>query len=161
MLHWSHYIFILLVLFDVSSSQRKSQKKSLSRGWGDGIVWVPSYMEGLEKMKESNKPLMVIHHLDNCPFSQELKKAFVEYKDIQEMAKADFIMFNTLNETTDKNLAPDGYYVPRILFIDPSMTVRADIVSRYSNRLYAYEPNDMELLLSNMKKAKLLLHNEL
>lgn len=30
-------------------------------------------------------------------------------------------------------------------FPDPSMTVRADITGRYSNRMYAYEPADMKL----------------
>lgn len=33
-------------------------------------------------------------------------------------------------------------------FPDPSMTVRADITGRYSNRLYAYEPADMKLCKS-------------
>lgn len=31
---------------------------------------------------------------------------------------------------------------------DPSMTVRADITGRYSNRMYAYEPSDMKLCKS-------------
>lgn len=30
-------------------------------------------------------------------------------------------------------------------FVDPSLTVRADITGRYSNRLYAYEPSDTAL----------------
>lgn len=30
-------------------------------------------------------------------------------------------------------------------FVDPSLTVRADITGRYSNRLYAYEPSDAPL----------------
>ncbi|KTG02486.1 hypothetical protein cypCar_00002045, partial [Cyprinus carpio] len=64
-------------------------------------------------------------------------------------------------ETTDKHLSPDGQYVPRILFVDPSMTVRADITGRYSNRLYAYEPADMKLLLSNMQRALKFLKTEL
>uniref|UniRef100_A0A672HJR2 Uncharacterized protein n=1 Tax=Salarias fasciatus TaxID=181472 RepID=A0A672HJR2_SALFA len=39
---------------------------------------------------------------------------------------------------------------------DPSMTVRDDIIGRYSNRLYGYEAADMNVckLLENMKKAK-------
>lgn len=34
---------------------------------------------------------------------------------------------------------------------DPSMTVRADISGRYSNRLYAYEPNDAKLCKQHTK----------
>lgn len=37
------------------------------------------------------------------------------------------------------------------VFTDPSMTVRADISGRYSNRLYAYEPNDGKLCKQHTK----------
>ncbi|NWR45845.1 AGR2 protein, partial [Regulus satrapa] len=89
-----------------------------------------------------------------------LKKVFAEHKEIQKLAEK-FILLNLVYETTDKNLAPDGQYVPRVLFIDPSLTVRADITGRYSNRLYAYEPSDISLLYSNMQKALKLLKTEL
>ncbi|CAF98999.1 unnamed protein product [Tetraodon nigroviridis] len=191
-------------------------KPSLARGWGGSLKWARSYEHALAKMVQSQKPLMVIHHKEECRFSQEpslvsrrnvvgyhwshawfwgrtgvstartqqrpptdeqqkkysgllcpmfaetetLKKAFADEQSIQEMAK-DFIMLNLLEETPDPNLAPDGYYVPRILFVDPSMTVRTDIRGKYSNRQYAYEPGDMADLLKSMKKAKVLIHTEL
>ncbi|XP_070694718.1 anterior gradient 1 [Pempheris klunzingeri] len=141
--------------------KEKATFQSLSRGWGDGVRWVESYEEGLSKMIKSQKPLMVIHHQDDCQYCQDLKKSFVAHKSIQKMAKEDFIMLNLLEETEDTNLAPDGYYIPRILFVDPSMTVRTDITGRYSNHQYVYEPDDMAHLASNMEKAKLLLHAEL
>ncbi|GAA6225275.1 anterior gradient protein 3-like [Lates japonicus] len=141
--------------------KKKVRPQSLSRGWGDNISWVKSYEEGLAKMESSQKPLMVIHHRDECPHSQALKKAFAAQKSVQKMAKEDFIMLNVVEETMDPNMAPDGYYVPRILFVDPSKTVRRDIAGKYSNRLYTYEPSDMTYLVKNMKKAKALLHAEL
>ncbi|KAG8537698.1 hypothetical protein GDO81_024057 [Engystomops pustulosus] len=104
---------------------------------------------------------MVIHHLEDCQYCQALKKAFSENADIQELAKENFIMLNLMHETSDKNMAPDGQYVPRIMFIDPSLTVRADITGRYSNRRYTYEPQDITLLLENMNKAVKLLQTEL
>eukprot|EP00075_Anas_platyrhynchos_P007006 XP_021124956.2 anterior gradient protein 3 isoform X2 [Anas platyrhynchos] len=141
-----------LLLIAVSSNLAMAIKKekrapqTLSRGWGDEITWVQTYEEGLYRAKKSNKPLMVIHHLEDCQYCQALKKAFAE---------------NEEHETTDKNLSPDGQYVPRIMFIDPSLTVRADITGRYSNRLYAYEPQDMPFLIENMKKALRLIQTEL
>nr|CAI9699446.1 unnamed protein product [Rangifer tarandus platyrhynchus] len=134
--------------------------QTLSRGWGDQLIWTQTYEEALYKSKTSNKPLMIIHHLDECPHSQALKKAFAENKEIQKLAEQ-FVLLNLVYETTDKHLSPDGQYVPRILFVDPSLTVRADITGRYSNRLYAYEPSDTALLLDNMKKALKLLKTEL
>ncbi|XP_040005122.1 anterior gradient 1 [Xiphias gladius] len=162
MLRW-----VLLALFIgvwASAGDQKKKKvnlQSMSRGWGDNISWVKTYEEGLSKMVSSKKPLMVIHHRDHCPYSQALKRAFVAEKSIQKMAKEDFIMLNLVEDTMDQHLAADGYYVPRILFVDPSMTVRTDIAGKYSNRLYAYEPGDMVYLATNMKKAKVLLHAEL
>ncbi|GLD61511.1 anterior gradient protein 3-like protein [Lates japonicus] len=162
MLRW----VLLALLFGMCASAGEPKKKkvrpqSLSRGWGDNISWVKSYEEGLAKMESSQKPLMVIHHRDECPHSQALKKAFAAQKSVQKMAKEDFIMLNVVEETMDPNMAPDGYYVPRILFVDPSKTVRRDIAGKYSNRLYTYEPSDMTYLVKNMKKAKALLHAEL
>ncbi|XP_068094604.1 anterior gradient protein 3 [Hyperolius riggenbachi] len=137
------------------------QPQTLSRGWGDDITWVQTYEEGLYNAKKSNKPLMVIHHLEECQYCQALKKAFAESEDVQKLARENFIMLNLMHETTDKNLAPDGQYVPRIMIVDPSLTVRADITGRYSNRLYTYEPQDIPLLIDNMNKALRLLQTEL
>ncbi|KAK3543280.1 hypothetical protein QTP70_014061 [Hemibagrus guttatus] len=115
---WSLYMLLLLLSCDVTLTKKKKTEKketnTLSRGWGDGITWVETYEEALGKAKESNKPLMIIHHLDECPYSQ-----------------------------------------------DPSLTVRTDITSKYSNRKFTYEPEDMDLLEENMVKAKKPFHMEL
>ncbi|KAM3833862.1 anterior gradient protein 2 homolog [Diretmus argenteus] len=162
---------VLLVLVAVSSALGKPEKnipkrgkripQTLSRGWGDQLIWAQTYEEALYWARSRNKPLMVIFHLEDCPHSLGMKKAFAEDKEIQRILDEDFIVLNLIYETTDKHLSPDGQYVPRILFVDPSMTVRADITGRYSNRMYAYEPSDLKLLLSNMEKAKKLLKTEL
>ncbi|XP_051998176.1 anterior gradient protein 3-like [Xyrauchen texanus] len=161
MQHWTAYvIFLFLVFCDVSSQRKKKSVQTLSRGWGDDINWVQTYEEGLTKMVESKKPLMIIFHLEDCPHCKALKKAFSENQTIQKLGKSDFIMLNLVHETNDNNLAPDGFYVPRILFVDPTLTVRADIVGNYANRLYTYEPSDMDTLAENMVKAKKLLKDE-
>ncbi|TKS65652.1 Anterior gradient protein 2 -like protein [Collichthys lucidus] len=159
---------VLLVLVAISSAFGKYIPKTgkripqtLSRGWGDQLIWAQTYEEGLYWSRSKNKPLMVIFHLQDCPHSQSLKKAMADDVEIQKTLDEEFIVLNLMYETTDKHLSPDGQYVPRILFVDPSMTVRADISGRYSNRLYAYEPTDLKLLVTNMKKAKKLLKSEL
>lgn len=135
--------------------------KTLARGWGDSIDWVQTYEEALAKCRELRKPLMVIHHLEDCPFSQELRKAFAADAIAQKLAREDFVMLNVVHPVADDNQSPDGLYVPRIMFVDPTMTVRTDLAGRYSNRLYAYEAGDIPELITNMKKAKILLHTEL
>ncbi|XP_029369641.1 anterior gradient protein 2 homolog [Echeneis naucrates] len=161
-------VSVLLVLVAVSSTFGKYIPKSgkripqtLSRGWGDQLIWAQTYEEGLYWSRSRNKPLMVLFHLEDCPHSQALRKVFSEDNDIQRTLDLDFVILNLVYETTDKHLSPDGQYVPRIIFVDPTMTVRADITGRYANRMYAYEPSDIKLLLSNMRKAKKLLKSEL
>uniref|UniRef100_A0A8B9S257 Uncharacterized protein n=1 Tax=Apteryx owenii TaxID=8824 RepID=A0A8B9S257_APTOW len=125
----------------------------LSTGWGDDIEWVQTYEEGLARSRQSKKPLMVIHHLEECPYSQgEQSKSF-------QMIWV--IKLSLSHSSSDDNMAPDGHYVPRILFVDPSMTVRADITGKYGNRMYTYEPQDISTLIENMRQAKSLLHTEL
>ncbi|XP_055517706.1 anterior gradient protein 3-like [Leucoraja erinacea] len=159
------YVPAIFLLAAVTSNPvtalTKRPPQTLSRGWGDDLIWVQTYEEGLYKAQKSNKPLMIIHHLEVCKHCKGLKEAFAASTEIQQMADKDFIMLNLMHETNDKHLAPDGKYVPRIIFLDPSLTVRADIVGRYSNRLYTYEPQDVQLLIQNMKKAKRLLPSEL
>ncbi|KAL2080097.1 hypothetical protein ACEWY4_023890 [Coilia grayii] len=166
---------VLLVLVAASCSLAKPEKtavkkekekekrvpQTLSRGWGDQLIWAQTYEEALFWSRSRNKPLMVIFHLEDCPHSLALRKVFAEDKAIQKLADEEFILLNLVYDTVDKNLTPDGQYVPRILFVDPSMTVRADITGRYANRMYAYEPSDAKLLLSNMQKAMKFLKTEL
>ncbi|XP_019582203.1 anterior gradient protein 3 [Rhinolophus sinicus] len=165
MLHSASALCLLLVAvssnLSITIKKEKRPPQTLARGWGDDITWVQTYEEGLFHIQKSNKPLMVIHHLEDCQYCQALKKVFAQNKEIQEMAQNNFIMLNLMHETTDKNLSPDGQYVPRIMFVDPSLTVRADIMGRYSNRLYTYEPQDLPILIENMKKALKLIQSEL
>ncbi|MBN3276918.1 AGR3 protein, partial [Polyodon spathula] len=74
----------------------KKTDHPLSRGWGADIEWVQSYEEGLFQAKTREKPLMVIHHLMDCPYSKALKELFSQHEEIQKIAKEDFIMMNVM-----------------------------------------------------------------
>ncbi|XP_044150786.1 anterior gradient protein 2 homolog [Bufo gargarizans] len=161
-------LILLIVATSLSLSKDVSPKtktetvkpQTLSRGWGDNLDWVQTYEEALFKAKSGNKPLIVINHREDCPHSQSLKKEFAEHKGIQKLAEH-FVLLNVIYDPTDKNLLLDGQYVPKVVFVDPSLVVRADIPGRYSNHRYTYEPTDIDLLYENMKKALQLLKTEL
>ncbi|XP_029939459.1 anterior gradient protein 2 homolog [Salarias fasciatus] len=155
---------LVLVLVALSSTFTKYVPKSgqripqsLSRGWGDQLNWAQTYEEALSLSRSTNKPLMVLFHLEDCSQCDALKRALAHDDEIQRILDEDFVVLNVIQETVDQNMSPDGKYVPRIVFVDPSMTVRDDIIGRYSNRLYGYEAADMNVLLDNMKKAKKVL----
>ncbi|XP_030057273.1 anterior gradient protein 3-like isoform X2 [Microcaecilia unicolor] len=63
---------LIAVSSNLAMAINKERKlpETLSRGWGDDITWVQTYEEGLFQAKQNNKPLMVIHHLDECQYSQ-------------------------------------------------------------------------------------------
>uniref|UniRef100_A0A663F037 Uncharacterized protein n=1 Tax=Aquila chrysaetos chrysaetos TaxID=223781 RepID=A0A663F037_AQUCH len=112
----------------------------LSTGWGDDIEWAQTYEEGLARSKTSKKPLMVIHHLEECPYSQgEQSKPFQTTWGIQ-ICQCSFLK---------KHLSTWGEAFPLLISCtffppqDPSMTVRADLTGKYGNRMYAYEPEDI------------------
>ncbi|KAJ8255677.1 hypothetical protein COCON_G00195410 [Conger conger] len=141
-----------------AQEEETQQPHPLARGWGEDIDWVETYEEALRTSKTSKKPLMVIHHRESCPICKDLKAAFSGHEEIQRMAKEEFVMFNLMHETKDSNLAPDGYYVPRIIFVDPAMVVRSDITRPGKKYMYSYTDNDMQQLLDNMKKVKIPLN---
>uniref|UniRef100_A0A672HL58 Anterior gradient 2 n=1 Tax=Salarias fasciatus TaxID=181472 RepID=A0A672HL58_SALFA len=121
-------------------------------GWGDQLNWAQTYEEALSLSRSTNKPLMVLFHLEDCSQCDALKQALAHDDEIQRILDEDFVVLNVI-ETVDQNMSPDGKYVPRIMFVDPSMTVRDDIIGRYSNRLYAYEPGDVKLLKMVLSKV--------
>uniref|UniRef100_A0A672HMS0 Anterior gradient 2 n=1 Tax=Salarias fasciatus TaxID=181472 RepID=A0A672HMS0_SALFA len=148
-------VLVLVALTGVASvvSWFEPQLLLCLAGWGDQLNWAQTYEEALS----FNKPLMVLFLLEDCSQCDALKQAMAHFDEIQRILDEDFVVLNVMQETVDQNLSPDGQYVPRIIFVDPSMTVRDDIIGRYSNRLYGYEAADMNVLLDNMKKAKKLL----
>uniref|UniRef100_A0A8C5DLN3 Anterior gradient 2 n=1 Tax=Gouania willdenowi TaxID=441366 RepID=A0A8C5DLN3_GOUWI len=81
---------------------------------------------------------MVLFHLEDCPHKNRMSNKYS--------------FFSSSYETTDKHLSPDGQYVPRIIFVDPTMTVRADIVVAPPTVCYAYEPSDLKLCKFIMKE---------
>ncbi|XP_023588041.1 anterior gradient protein 3 [Trichechus manatus latirostris] len=133
MLHSALALSLLFITVSFQLAIKIKREKKSPQTLSRGIVILFSKLSHLDSLK-----------LTGIMFSSTaLKKVFAQNEEIQEMAQNNFIMLNLMHETNDKNLSPDGQYVPRIMFVDPSLTVRADITGKYSNRLYTYEPQDL------------------
>lgn len=123
-----------------------------ANGFNDDIAW-RRLDEGLVEAAERNRPLMVVVHAAWCRSCQALKTSFKDDGLVQ--LSHDLVMINLDQDVEPRSLefAPDGVYIPRVVFVDPK-TGRPDASIhnlRRSDRRYYYGPNDD--IVGAMKKA--------
>lgn len=123
-----------------------------ANGFGDTIAW-RGLDEGLAEAAAERRPLMLVVHASWCPKCKELKPAFDD-RELVELSDR-FVMVNVDQDAVPKSLefAPDGSYVPRVLFVDP-VSGRTDVELRNDRRsrtVYYYGPSDD--LVGTMRKA--------
>lgn len=114
-----------------------------SHGFNDAIAW-RHLDEGLAEAKAEGRPLMLVVHASWCSRCQELKPAFTQAR-LAELSEQ-FVMVNADQDQIPAVLgyAPDGSYIPRVLFLDPT-TGSADVALQNPSRSryhYYYGPQD-------------------
>lgn len=125
----------------------------LARGFNDDISWV-TFEEGKKLSTEQNKPLLLLIHKSWCGACKALKPHFATSKEIEELSK-EFVMVNVVDEEepSDKAFAPDGGYIPRIIFIDPAGNVLTDVINEKGNESYKYYYHSPEDIVESMSRV--------
>ncbi len=123
-----------------------------ANGFGEQIAW-RGFEEGLAEAAKLARPMMLVVHASWCGQCKALKPAFAN-PELHALSEQ-FVMVNVDQDQAPRALefAPDGSYVPRVVFIDPS-TGKADASLSNENRsrtIYYYSPGDD--LVGAMKKA--------
>ncbi|XP_046388732.1 thioredoxin domain-containing protein 12-like [Ischnura elegans] len=122
-------------------------------GLGKDYNWL-SLEDGLLQAKNQKKPLMLVIHKSWCGACKALKPEFAASIGIKALSSK-FVMVNTMDseEPADKIYAPDGGYIPRILFLSPDGEVLEDITNEEGNPSYKYYYFNVNDIISSMKKV--------
>ncbi|KAK6178831.1 hypothetical protein SNE40_011327 [Patella caerulea] len=145
--------FTVLSLVSLLICVTQSTANELARGWNDNINWV-LLEDGLKIAKDEQKPLMIVIHKSWCGACKALMPKFAESKDIESLSEK-FVMVNSRDdeEPTDSQYTPDGGYIPRVLFLDPSGKVRKEFKNEDGNPSYKYYYPMVSHIADSMKRV--------
>ncbi|KAK5965861.1 ThioredoXin Domain Containing protein [Trichostrongylus colubriformis] len=121
---------------------KKTSKADLSNGFRTDIDWV-HWDNAIGVAKDLNKPIFLLIHKTWCGACKGLQREFSnspKMSDLIELSKK-FVMVNTEDddEPEDEKYAPDGGYIPRILFLDTDAEpLKTNNEAKYKNNKYFY-----------------------
>lgn len=130
----------------------KRTRTADAHGFNDAIAWTP-LQQAIADSADTSMPLMLVVHASWCSKCKALAPSFGN-PELQALSEK-FIMVNVDQDATPESLqyAPDGTYIPRVLFFDPKTgEVDPELLNPVRNRFkYFYMPKDD--LVGTMKKA--------
>ncbi|KJH43043.1 hypothetical protein DICVIV_10950 [Dictyocaulus viviparus] len=135
------HLFLLTINFAAVFGE-KTSVKDLSNGFRNEIDWI-DWNVAIGVAKDLHKPIFLLIHKTWCGACRGLKKEFSaspKMPELFELSKK-FVMVNVEDddEPEDEKYAPDGGYIPRILFLDTSgEPLQTNNEARYKNNKYFY-----------------------
>ncbi len=123
-----------------------------SHGFNDAIAW-RHLEEGLAEAKSEGRPLMLVVHASWCERCKELKPAFSSAR-LSKLSER-FVMVNADQDEIPAVLsyAPDGKYIPRVVFIDPTTGSADEELQNPRRERYHYYYGPQDDLPTMMEKA--------
>jgi len=126
-----------------------------SNGYNDKIDWINDLTQAKTIAKEQNKPILTMIVKSWCGACKRLQSQFQTADDkLVEMSKK-FVMVNLKDDAEPKDAAyaPDGGYIPRIIYSDVSGTVRPEFSNTRRPDSYKYFYSDVPSVIEGMERA--------
>ena len=122
--------------------------------WPESVAW-KTWDEGKRLAQQTNKPILLLVYANWCPHCRELAPVFSD-PEVQKLSSQMILIKQDadadapwLGETVGRL----GTYVPRVFFLRPDGTVRADITSGNGRYPYFYTPEGIAALRASMRRA--------
>ncbi|WKY17114.1 hypothetical protein Q1695_001605 [Nippostrongylus brasiliensis] len=146
---------LLLGVTIISVLGQLNASKDLSNGYGTEIEWV-KWEQAIGVAKDLNKPIFFLIHKTWCGACKGLKREFSTSSKMPDLIKLSkkFVMVNVEDddEPEDDKYAPDGGYIPRILFLDTDAELlKTNNEEKYKNNKYFYPL--IPQIISGMERA--------
>ncbi len=146
--------------FSMSSSAAINPEEGID--WNENNIQWYSYKEGLQKAKQTNKPIMLIFYADWCPTCHAYKNIF--YRDKIQRAANKMIMIRVNvddNPDISEHYDDVGSYVPRTFVLDPQGNKIN--ISRYITHKFKHfiQDNEPEVFLTLMENASIITESSL
>lgn len=124
-----------------------------AEGWNDAIAW-RGFDEGLSEAKRDQRPVMMVVHTSWCPKCRSLKEVFNDDPQIERLSEQ-FVMVHVDQDVNPAATlyAPDGQYIPRVLFLDPNGKLDPELSNRGRPERFRYFYTPQEDLVATMREA--------
>uniref|UniRef100_A0A8R1I0U4 Thioredoxin domain-containing protein n=1 Tax=Caenorhabditis japonica TaxID=281687 RepID=A0A8R1I0U4_CAEJA len=134
--------FFLFSLLAITVLAKKEDVKDLSHGYPNAIEWV-EFDKAIGIAKDLNKPILFLIHKTWCGACKSLKHELKNSPKTDELIllSRKFVMVNVEDddEPEDPKYAPDGGYIPRIIFLDTDGNpLKTNNEQKYKNNKYFY-----------------------
>ena len=122
-------------------------------GWNEAIAW-RGLEEGLSEAQRSGRPVMMVVHTAWCSRCRALKTLFNRDDELVRLSE-EFVMVHVDQDATPEATlyAPDGQYIPRVLFLDEAGAIDKQLQNPRRSARYRYFYTPQEDLVATMRKA--------
>ncbi|KAK9907999.1 hypothetical protein WJX75_001281 [Coccomyxa subellipsoidea] len=145
-----------LVLVALVQSLTFSQGLDVSNGFNSKLDWKPPSLLLDPTFVNDKKAILFIFSQPWCGACTKLKANFMQDGEKLLDISKDFLLINVGGDDNNKfggEFAPDGGYIPRILFAEPNGTLRPDIKNPANPDQYAYFYQSVDAVKAGMENA--------